>query len=121
VTAWACTGSSAEAARRLILLLGSSVDFRFLPDYPSWHETGAAKSQPAGNGSYAGQTAWGGWGSNPRPADYEAMRPSLPRMASFRDDLQRSPYRSPVIGALRHVFTNVRRQLVRRVADRLGE
>jgi hypothetical protein len=35
-------------------------------------EAGAAKSQPAGNGSYAGQTAWGGWGSNPRPADYES-------------------------------------------------
>jgi hypothetical protein len=34
-------------------------------------EAGAAKSQPAGNGSYAGQTAWGGWGSNRRPADYE--------------------------------------------------
>jgi hypothetical protein len=32
---------------------------------------GAAKSQPAGNGSFAGQTAWGGWGSNPRPADCE--------------------------------------------------
>jgi hypothetical protein len=34
-------------------------------------EAGTAKSQPAGNGSYAGQTVWGGWGSNPRPADYE--------------------------------------------------
>ena len=34
-------------------------------------EAEAAKSQPAGNGSYAGQTAWGGWGSDPRPADYE--------------------------------------------------
>jgi hypothetical protein len=38
--------------------------------FPS--ETGTAKSQLAGNGSYAGQTAWGGWGSNPRPADYES-------------------------------------------------
>jgi hypothetical protein len=37
-----------------------------------------------------------------RPADYESMRPSLPRIAS---DLQRSLYRSLVIGALRHVFT----------------
>jgi hypothetical protein len=35
-------------------------------------EAGAEKSQPAGNGSYAGQTVWGGWGSNPRPADYES-------------------------------------------------
>jgi len=34
--------------------------------------TGAAKSQPAGNRSTAGQTWWGGWGSNPRPADYES-------------------------------------------------
>ena len=31
----------------------------------------AAKSQPAGNGSTAARTWWGGWGSNPRPADYE--------------------------------------------------
>jgi hypothetical protein len=35
-------------------------------------EVRAAKSQAAGNGFYAGQTAWGGWGSNPRPADYES-------------------------------------------------
>jgi hypothetical protein len=37
--------------------------------FPS--EAGAAKSQPAGNYSTAGQNVWGGWGSNPRPADYE--------------------------------------------------
>jgi len=35
-------------------------------------EAGAAKPQPAGNGSHADQTVWGGWGSNPRPADYES-------------------------------------------------
>jgi len=35
------------------------------------HKGGTAKSQLAGNGSAAGQTRWGGWGSNPRPADYE--------------------------------------------------
>jgi hypothetical protein len=34
-------------------------------------EAGAARSQPAGNGSDAGQTVRGGWGSNRRPADYE--------------------------------------------------
>ena len=33
---------------------------------------GTAKSQPAGNGSAAAQMWWGGWGSNPRPADYES-------------------------------------------------
>ena len=38
--------------------------------FPS--EAGAAKSQPAGNRSTAGQMWWGGWGSNPRPADYES-------------------------------------------------
>jgi hypothetical protein len=42
---------------------------------------------------------WGGWG---RTHDRQIMSPSLPRMAS---DLQRNLYRSPVIGALRHVFT----------------
>ena len=34
----------------------------------------ATKSQSAGNGSAAGETEWGGWGSNPRPADYESGR-----------------------------------------------
>ena len=32
----------------------------------------AALSQLAGNGSIAGQTWWGGWDSNPGPADYES-------------------------------------------------
>ena len=31
-----------------------------------------AKSQLAGNSFTAGQAWWGGWGSNPRPADYES-------------------------------------------------
>ena len=47
-------------------MTGTDVPILFSP------EAGAAKSQPAGNGSYAGQTGWGGWGSNPRPADYES-------------------------------------------------
>jgi hypothetical protein len=38
--------------------------------------TGAAKSQLAGNGSAAAQVWWGGWGSNPRPADYEETGPA---------------------------------------------
>ncbi len=32
----------------------------------------AALSQPIGNRIAAGQTWWGGWGSNPRPTDYES-------------------------------------------------
>jgi Phage integrase, N-terminal SAM-like domain len=32
----------------------------------------ATKSQSAGNGFTAVQVWWGGWGSNPRPADYES-------------------------------------------------
>jgi hypothetical protein len=32
----------------------------------------AAVSQLAGNGPAAGQMWWGGWDSNPRPADYES-------------------------------------------------
>jgi len=38
-TAIASAGIAVEALfwLRLILLLGSSIDFRFLPDYPSWH------------------------------------------------------------------------------------
>ena len=31
----------------------------------------AAKSQLVGQDPTAGQAEWGGWGSNPRPADYE--------------------------------------------------
>jgi hypothetical protein len=31
-----------------------------------------AKSQLAGNSATAAQMWWGGWGSNPRPADYES-------------------------------------------------
>jgi hypothetical protein len=31
----------------------------------------------AGNRSVAGQMPWGGWGSNPRPADYEKYGPPL--------------------------------------------
>jgi vanillate/3-O-methylgallate O-demethylase len=31
-----------------------------------------AKSQSAGKGSASAQAWWGGWGSNPRPADYES-------------------------------------------------
>ena len=34
----------------------------------------AAVSQFAGNRSAAGQMGWGGWDSNPRPADYECER-----------------------------------------------
>ena len=32
----------------------------------------AGLSQPAGNRQTAAQLWWGGWGSNPRPADYES-------------------------------------------------
>jgi hypothetical protein len=37
--------------------------------FPS--EAVAGKSHSAGKGSAAAQPWWGGWGSNPRPADYE--------------------------------------------------
>ena len=36
----------------------------------------AAVSQLAGNRSAAGQKWWGGWDSNPGPADYESRWPS---------------------------------------------
>jgi hypothetical protein len=38
----------------------------------SSHEGAAAKSQLAGQDPTAGHAEWGGWGSNPRPADYES-------------------------------------------------
>jgi hypothetical protein len=42
VAAWTAVASAGIAVEalfwlRLIHLLGSSIDFRFLPDYPSWH------------------------------------------------------------------------------------
>jgi hypothetical protein len=30
--------------------------------------------------SSTGNTQWGGWGSNPRPADYEKYGPALPTL-----------------------------------------
>ncbi len=43
-------------------------------DVPQMFYSGAptilAESQP--DSINPGQTAWGGWGSNPRPADYES-------------------------------------------------
>jgi hypothetical protein len=36
----------------------------------------AAVSQLAGNRQTAGHMWWGGWGSNPRPADYESSPPA---------------------------------------------
>ena len=61
-----CTGAESEDSS----MTGTDVLTLFSP------EAGASKSQPAGNGSYAGQTVWGGWGSNPRPADYEETGPA---------------------------------------------
>jgi len=29
---------------------------------------------------YSGSVTWGGWGSNPRPADYENYGPALPTL-----------------------------------------
>jgi hypothetical protein len=29
---------------------------------------------------YSGKMQWGGWGSNPRPADYENYGPALPML-----------------------------------------
>ena len=42
VAAWTAIASAGIAVQvlfwlRFVILLGSSVDFRFLPDYPSWH------------------------------------------------------------------------------------
>jgi hypothetical protein len=65
-------------------MTGTGVAFLF----PS--KAGAAKSQPAGNYSTAGQIGWGGWGSNPRPADYE--KHGRPQRAL---DLQRCPASMP--------------------------
>jgi hypothetical protein len=44
------------------------------------------------SGTFSQVRRWGGWGSNPRPADYESIRPPLTRIAS---DLQRNLFHHP--------------------------
>ena len=55
----------------------------------------ATKSQPAGNGFTAVQMWWGGWGSNPRPADYEsAARPAESPPLARRKSIAIGPWAS---------------------------